>query len=155
MRHWWLCPWNWGTVAVLTFSKCPCPKFSFHTLTPVTHNRSTSASISATLLTANGKHWQSHLLSKEHLWNWQCKNSVYRSPDFSFTDPPNPNSVDKMWMLNRRKELVPRFPFLNSSSYAASQLPIQTVLSMPTRAAGHIFHPQNLVTWDLQGEGRN
>lgn len=32
-----------------------------------------------------------------------------------------------------------------------SQLPIQTVLCMPVKAAGHIFHPQNLDTWDLGG----
>lgn len=89
---------------------CPCPKSSFHTLTAVTPNRSTSASSSATLLSAKGKLWRSHSFWKGHLL---CQSSLKISW-FAICDPQNPNPAGRWELLHKKKELMGPSLFLNS-----------------------------------------
>lgn len=75
--------------------QCPCPKFSFHTLTPFTHNRSTSASIFAILLAVDVKHQVTFTLKGVPV-KLAMQKYRQRFSDSSFTDPPNPKSVDSL-----------------------------------------------------------
>lgn len=97
---------------------CPCPKSSFHTLTTLTPNRSTSASSSATLLSKNGKLWQSHSLWKGHLL---CKYSLNISW-FASHDLQIPNSIGRYELLHKKVLMGPAL-FLNSFSYTAFPCP--------------------------------
>lgn len=128
---------------------CPCPKSSFHTLTAVTPNRSTSAS--ATLQSANGKLWQSHSFWKGHLL---CKSSLKISW-FAIYDPQNPNSVGRWELLHKKKELMGPSLFLTSFSYTAFPSPYSNCPLDSCKGSWSHLSPWKSDRWKFSDRRRN